>query len=68
MVCQLNNTNNVISTAPQNGHSQSGSNIIMTYQEVVPLLVNKKSHYNSFKMNIKLHNMCRHAHWYFGHK
>ncbi len=28
-------------------------------KEVVPLLANKKSHYYSFKMNIKVQNMCQ---------
>ncbi len=30
---------------------------LVTWQEVVPLLANKKSHYYSFKMNIKVQSV-----------
>ncbi len=32
---------------------------LVTWQEGVPLIVNMKSRYHSFKMNIKFLNMCR---------
>ncbi len=33
--------------------------LLTVWQEVVPLLLNKKSHYYKFKMNIKIQNMCQ---------
>ncbi len=41
----------------QSYNSVSSKHVICK-QEVVALLANKNSHYNSCKVNIKFHNMC----------
>lgn len=37
--------------------------LLITWQEMVSPLVNKKSYYNNFKMNFKLQNIC-HSFWF----